>query len=126
MKYLFSIIRFVPDSARGEQINLGLLVGSGDEWVIRIVEDASRASALECKYPGTPVLPGVLTRLAHISDVLDAFTSGLKMGFVPSEEWMRELSRDNQNGLQFEGPLPILAETAVEAFDTLWDELIAS
>ncbi len=45
MRYVYSLVRFVPDPARGEFVNVGAIAGSEDgaEWQIRQVENTVRA-----------------------------------------------------------------------------------
>ena len=49
MRFLYSIIRFVPNPATGERVNLGVVVGSDErnEWAIRRVHDLRRARHLD-------------------------------------------------------------------------------
>jgi len=125
VKYLYSVIRFVPDPAIGERVNLGILVGSEDsnEWEICTVDDMSRAAELERSFE-TKVLPEVRDRLEHLAEELDTFTPDAGSGFVPDEAWMRQLAYDNQNALQFDPPLPVLASSIDEALESLWNDLI--
>jgi len=49
MPFQFSLIRFVPDPARGEFVNIGAVAGSDEahEWELRLVSNPSRAKALD-------------------------------------------------------------------------------
>src|ERR671914_28990 len=49
MSFQFSLIRFVPDPARGEFVNIGAVAGSDEarEWELRLVSNLSRAKALD-------------------------------------------------------------------------------
>ena len=44
-KYIYSVLRFVPNPASGEFVNIGAIVGSDEngEWELRTVENAKRA-----------------------------------------------------------------------------------
>ena len=46
--YVYSVVRFVPDTGRGEQVNIGVAVCSpnGEAMEVRFVEDLSRARAI--------------------------------------------------------------------------------
>jgi hypothetical protein len=45
MSFQFSLIRFVPDPARGEFVNISAVAGSDEagEWELRLVSNLSRA-----------------------------------------------------------------------------------
>lgn len=49
MRFVYSIVRFVPDPARGEFVSVGAIVGSEEssEWQYRQVENPARARALD-------------------------------------------------------------------------------
>lgn len=56
MKFMYSVIRFVPDTVRGEFINIGIIVGvvtnaddpnMGNIWKFRLTEDWGRATRLD-------------------------------------------------------------------------------
>src|SRR5918994_1994334 len=51
VRYLYSVIRFVPDPIRGEFVNVGILAGSDEssEWELRTVENLRRARSLDEK-----------------------------------------------------------------------------
>ena len=49
MRYMYSVIRFVPDPIRGEFVNVGVLAGSDEssEWDLRMVESLKRAGDVD-------------------------------------------------------------------------------
>ena len=49
MRYVYSLVRFVPDPARSEFVNLGAIVGSEEysEWESRQVENPKRARDID-------------------------------------------------------------------------------
>ena len=48
MRHVYSIARYVPNTASGERVNIGLLAGSEatGEWALRIAADRSHARCL--------------------------------------------------------------------------------
>ena len=124
--YLYSVIRFVPSLARGERVNLGLIVGSEADgrWRIEHVTSSPQAS----KLGGRSALAAVLGQLSRISVEVDALNDpdllGPSMDFFPG--WLSEMSRSHRNMLQFSSPRPIMATSADEAHDRLWSIFIAT
>ena len=49
MSYKFSLIRFVPDPARGEFVNIGAIAGDeeSEDWDVRWISNYTRARALD-------------------------------------------------------------------------------
>lgn len=128
MRHLYSVARFVPDPARDEAINIGLIAGADDsgEWALRTVGNYSRARRLD----DGELLPGVRAHLERIEALLERF-SDLQAALLPGdtpetvgEAWLARLASESANVLQFTRPLPVVAESAEEAIDLLWDELV--
>lgn len=128
MRYVYSVGRFVPDPARDEAINIGIIAGSDEngEWALRTVGNYSRARRLDDR----ELLPSVRERLDRIEALIDPYTD-VQASLLPAvppetvdEAWLTRLSVDSANILQFTHPLPVVAESAEDAIDILWDELI--
>jgi hypothetical protein len=49
VRHIYSVVRFVPDPARGEFVNVGAIVGSEEssEWGLRQIENPVRARAVD-------------------------------------------------------------------------------
>ncbi len=114
-RHVYSILRFVPDPARGERVNIGMAVGSEitGEWEFRRVQDTSRAAGLAPQEEVDQVV-------AH----LDRFIEELSSNYDYNEASHRQLVHDWQNALQCSDPLPVLAESVEEVFADLWPRLI--
>ena len=128
MRHLYSVVRFVPDPAREEAINIGLIAGTDEsgEWALRTVGNYSRARRLD----DGELLPGVRAHLERIEALIERF-SDLQPALLPGdtpetvgEAWLARLASESANVLQFTRPLPVVAESAEEAIDLLWDELV--
>jgi len=123
-KYQYSIIRFVPSPIRGEFVNLGLIVGNDQtgEWLIDVVGSLSRAR----KFDDKDVLPALASDLQRLEFAVESFSDPDLLGPIVdlSLSWLRRLSRDSQNLLQFSEPKSVLAASAQDAMEKLWGLLI--
>ena len=126
MKHVFSLIRFVPDPARGEFINVGALVGceESSEWGIRQISNARRARAL-----GSPdsldAVWSFIDRLGgDIDQYQDSLESLLEADVDLSEEWLECLYHDHRNIVQLSPPAPMVADSAEDALDRVFDLMI--
>ena len=126
MRFVYSLVRFVPDPARGEFVNVGAVAGSEEssEWAIRQIENPRRARAL-----GPPeALEAVWSFIGRVDTVLDRHQESLHQIFeadiVPSEDWLERLHKDHRNIVQISSPTPMVAETVEEALDKVFDLLV--
>ena len=130
MRHIYSLVRYVPDPAKGECVNLGLLAGSDDssEWELRTVEQRTRARQL-----GSPeLLPLAAQFLERLANDLEQFSESsgqmqLEIGSSDihfSEEWLRDLANQQRGVIQFTDPQPIDALSAGTAISALWEVLI--
>lgn len=126
MRFLFSVLRFVPDPVRGEFINIGVIVGSDEanDWRLRIVDNYSRATRID----ESGMLPSVIHFLTGISSEIDDYLISMESMFSPEKEinsrWLRRLQEISRNILQLSPPSPLIAETIDEATTLVFDEFI--
>lgn len=114
MKFIYTVARFVPDSVRGEFINIAIVVVGPDAQVVwQHVSDYSRARAI------------------GPADLLDFCVSHLKMLLEEhpprTEADLALLYHDMQNVLQWKKACPMIAGSIEEARDQvaerfLWNE----
>ena len=125
MTYHFSLVRFVPDTARGEFVNIGAVAGdhaTGD-WDIRFVRNLSRAAAIDDK--------GALALALTFAAQLQADVAAEQIAGEASEvnaislDRLRQLSEEMQNVVQVTPPVPVVAESTGEALDLLFDEFVS-
>ena len=96
------------------------------EWSLRTVGNYSRARRLD----DYDLLPSVRARLDRIEALIERFTDVQPYLLAPDgshdvgEDWLGKLSSASANILQFTRPLPVIASSADDAIDDLWDELI--
>lgn len=132
MRHVYSIIRYVPNVASGERVNLGLIAGSDDsrEWMLSTVDSKSRTRARQM---GGEALPGVLEYLEQLTAELERYTAAqaggqsmLLQNFMEerTELWLNDLANRQRGAVQFSYPLPVDAGSAEAAINLLWDNLI--
>jgi hypothetical protein len=124
LSFQFSLIRFVPDPARGEFVNIGAVAGSDDaaEWELRLVSNLSRAKALDDR----GVLSKAFEFAARLEDSIATLDDGISEEDVEgmSSTFLRRLSEDMQNVVQLSTPSPIAADGAEAALDLVFDQLV--
>ena len=127
MRYVYSVVRFVPDPARGESVNLAVLAGSDDssEWELRWVDSRKRARALDDR----GVLPGAIAGVERLAREIDDYSEAIDNDLAPSVElsegWLRSLSTHSLNTIQFSAPLPLLAADLNDAISMAAAEFLA-
>jgi hypothetical protein len=114
MSYQYSTLRFVPDPARGEAVNLGVIVGDDDtgDWDLRVVSGYRRAKAIDQE-------ARIGTALAFIATLEQCLEE------TPlSHDTLSAMSSEMNNVVQLSAPAPVVAESAAAALELLFDELI--
>lgn len=129
MKHIYSLIRFVPDPARGEFINVGAIAGSEEssEWGIRKIGNSKRARAIG--QSDTPTaLQAVWYFIDCIGEIIDNHQDSLEALFPsdiePSEDWLEGLHADYRNIVQLSPPTPIVATDVDDALDRVFQHAI--
>lgn len=124
MSFQFSLIRFVPDPARGEFVNIGAVAGSDDaqEWELRLVSNLSRAKALDDR----GVLSKAFEYAAGLEDHISALDALPATGASEpiSSELIRQRSKEMHNVVQFSTPAPVAADSAEAALELVFDQLV--
>ena len=124
MAFQFSLIRFVPDPARGEFVNIGAVAGSDEaqEWELRLVSNLSRAKALDDR----GVLSNAFAYAAGLEDHIAALDLLPETGGPEpiSSELLRQRALEMHNIFQFSPPAPIAADSAGAALELVFDQLV--
>lgn len=129
-RFSYWVLRYVPVPVRGEFINIGVVVGGDNgEWAIRRIHDLGRVNRIG----GDPSdASNWLFRLEnHLSPVRTSFDNLLelpspKKAFSPDGAWMERLRRQQENNFQISEARPVVAASASEAADRLYDLLIVA
>ncbi|MBS1905484.1 MAG: DUF3037 domain-containing protein [Actinobacteria bacterium] len=125
--YLYWLVRYVPDVARGERVNVAVVVGcDGGDWAIRVAPDLRRASRLG---GDASALQPWLTRLERtIHDYehppLDLFAGTDDVSV--NRAWLELLSHRFNNVLQISAATPVEALSAQDGADFLFPLLVAT
>lgn len=120
MRFVYSPLRFVPDPARGEFINVGVIAGSDEagEWSLRQASDLSRARALDEE---GDLLYSVRTFMDHLEREIDSHGEGEA---ILDEEWLASL-RAEQRGIVQLGPTSVISADEVEAaLDFIFPQMV--
>ena len=127
MRYVYSVVRFVPDPARGEFVNVGAIVGSDQtsEFGLRQVENPSRARQIDTRKSSE----AVWAFLDRIGRCIDDHERAIESLFptesgVLDEQWLAGLHTTHQNIVQLSPPTPMVASNAEEALDKVFELLI--
>ena len=126
MKYWFSLVRYVPNPARGEFLNVGAVVGSEEssDWAVRQIENIGRARAFGDKY----ALSAAWSLMDRIRENIEQYEASFGSLFEPetdlTAEWLQQLHQDHRHVVQLSSPVPMVAETADEALDRIFEHMI--
>ena len=125
MPYRYSMLRFVPDPARGEFVNIGAIAGDDEagDWEFRQIQNLRRAKSIDDNMHAR--LPQALAFIAEIENRIDALDQLQGLGPEPmSGALLRLWAAEMRNVIQLSPPTPILAESAAAALDLVFSELV--
>lgn len=127
MRYVYSVIRFVPDPFRGEFINVGAIVGSDEssEWAIRQVENPLRARQLDqggSLSAAWAFIDGVGREIDAYEEVITGLASEAPV--TPTEGWLDDLHLRMTNVVQLSSPAVLVAESVEEAVEAVFSQWI--
>lgn len=125
MRYVYSVIRFVPDPVSAERVNVGVIVGSdaSGEWSVRQVENLARASRIDERLSLSAVRSFVDGLERRLDDLEDAVEAGVASGDQSlSEGWLLDLHERMRNVVQLSRPAPLLAENVEGALQLVWQQ----
>jgi len=124
-RYIYSLVRCVPDPRTGEFINIGAIAGDAEtgDWAVRQVSSERRA----IKLAGPAALETVHGFLARAEEAIERqdllLNDDLDTDYL-TEDWLRGLYRDHRNTVQLAAPTPLLANSAEEALDLVFERMI--
>lgn len=120
-RYVFSLVRCVPDPRTGEYVNVGAIAGdplTGD-WSIRQVSNESRVRRLA----GLLQIDAVHRFMTEVGLQIDDMRTGMEErdDVAPLDEsWLQQLHYDHRNVVQLSPPTPMAADSAEQALDLLF------
>ncbi|MCM3850105.1 DUF3037 domain-containing protein [Pseudonocardia sp. DR1-2] len=123
MKYYYSIVRYVPDSFRGEFINVAVVVGSdvSQEWQIHRVGNTSRATQLGNKSSLSAVWHYLDEIDELIAEATDETSEVLTSTHTLDREWLLVEHQRLRNVVQTTRPAPVIADDINEATEKVSD-----
>jgi hypothetical protein len=114
----------VPDTFRGEFVNVAVIAGSEEtgEWLVRRVDNSRHPQRLA---PTTPIAPvwSYLDGVEALIDRLDA-GSGPSEGADLNRAWLESEHRRLGNVVQLTTPRLIVAESIETAVDSMFDQFV--
>lgn len=126
MRYDFSVLRFVPDTLRGEFVNLGVIVGSDQtgEWDIRLNESYKRAR----RFDTDDVIDSAVPLVVDLGRKFDEYNDAIEEERAPSDpisiDWLRDFASQSRNLLQVTPPSVISADNINEALSLLFRQFV--
>lgn len=112
----YAVLRYVPDPARDEATNIGIVVASDDhgQFLARFLED----------FTGKGLPNDVKPHLRTFRRQLEEEAPGYFSATTP-ESHLQQLSRDLQNSIQFTQPRAVRVSDLESTVETLYEELVA-
>jgi len=129
-EYMSWTLKYVPNTARGEFVNIGIIVGSHDsDWAIRHVSNFTRASRLggDASFM-RPLLRQLAARVTLANNDQDSHSLGeLDFGdpMALSYWTLEELRARLNNSLQISNPTPAFGESAADIANILYGHLVS-
>lgn len=124
MSYQYWVVRYVPNVARGEFVNIGIVVGGDDrDWRVRFVSSLGRAHRLGGDPSELTRWTRWFSRVIGNAELPDLY-EGVAMKSKSS--WISQLAVRQANTVQISQAIPIRAESAEEAMNLLFPILIES
>ena len=113
-RYLYSIVRCLPEPRTGEFANFGAIAGdpvTGD-WATRRLGNLDRVR----RFLGEPALQAAARFMGDVDEQIGRRLAAAGRGGDPlGEGWLQGLHRDFRNLVQLSPPCPISAESAEDA-----------
>jgi hypothetical protein len=120
MRYVYSVVRYVPNPASGEFVNIGAIAGNDEsgDWSLRQAGNPRRAR----QFGPLESLNAVDAFMNEIGSRLDRFA--LMQNEQISEAWLNDLHRRHRNVVQLSVPAPVIADSVEEALDYVFSQAI--
>lgn len=128
-RFIYSVIRYVPDAASGEFVNIGAIVGSEEQgrWALKNARSLTLARHLGRAH-SKDTLPQAIAFVQQLASDVDSSNEQIEEGSssenVLTEAWLMQRHERLQNIVQLSRPTPIIAEDAEEALSLVFDEFI--
>lgn len=122
-RYIYSIVRCLPDPRTGEFMNVGAIAGdplTGD-WAIRQLSNTDRVR----KFAGASALGAASDFIFNVGSEIDLNRQALDDGSdLLGEDWLARLHHDHRNVVQLSPPAPLIAQSAAQALEVIFNHMI--
>jgi hypothetical protein len=124
MRFDYWVIRYVPDSVRGEFVNIGVVAGRDGQWAYRRVSNLGRASRLggSASHTGS-FLRRIESAIESRLDAVEALFPGESVPAFGRGD-IEDLRVRMNNLVQLSEARPVLARSADEAVDLAFELMI--
>lgn len=125
-RYIYSVIRFVPDPASGEFVNIGAIAGSDEtaDWDMRMVSNPKRVSSIDDE----GVIDAAMGHVTGIARRVERFRSAIEneeeSAETVNEAWLEGIFAQHQRVIQFSEPAPMGAASAAEALEQIFEHQV--
>jgi hypothetical protein len=123
-KYIYSIVRCLPDPRTGEFVNVGAIAGdplTGD-WAVRRVSNTERIKRF-APNAAIDVTDRFIVRItSEIAEAREALETSDSLPL--DDQWLYRLHHDHRNIVQLSPPTPIIAGYAEAALDIIFKHMI--
>ena len=125
MGYQYWLIRYVPDTIRGEFVNVGVLVGEdGGDWAIRRVRSFRRANRLGGDAAQAEAWLSEFEQRIADHHLPPLYSLDGRENESVSSGWVRSRQDRLNNSIQISSPRPVEASSASEGVELLFALLV--
>ncbi|GAA4206277.1 hypothetical protein GCM10022252_68190 [Streptosporangium oxazolinicum] len=123
-RYIYSIVRCLPDPRTGEFVNVGAIAGDPNtgDWAVRRLSNTERIKKF-APAPAIDVTDRFMVRLSsEIAEARESLETDNSHPF--GDDWLLKLHHDHRNIVQLSPPVPIVANHAEAALDIIFGRMI--
>lgn len=117
----YSVIRFVPDGAKGEFVNVGLIIGSEEsgDVIVKVIRNRNRATHLAKK----KVVDSFFQQLEAYKTAISRLSVFREAGRF-TYEWLTEQHNSARDFMRLSAPVPVSSDSVASAARLLAKELL--
>ena len=123
-RYLYCLVRCVPNPRTGEFVNYGAIVGdpSSGDWSVRQVSNEQHVRKLADR----ATRAAAHSFLSAVGEQIEQERHLAETAAEPtlSEAWLHTLHHDHRNLVQLTPPTPVVAENAEQALNMIFERMI--
>ena len=119
-RYIYSVLRCVPNPNSGEFINFGVIAGDpiSNSWSIKVTDSHKHL----LKLASSSDLESVNRFVDELNrNIRSGLSSANVSGIVGYSSWLHKLYNENRSLIQLSEPLPYLANNVSDVIDSIYD-----